>query len=94
MGFGSELEGFKGVRARSLSEVAEMGEAEETSRGEDAGVVCFPGGDRRASEAFPTSARAPLIDEVLRAEASRYEPYSAVFGGGTGLLLFYSFFWV
>ena len=81
LGFGSELEGFKGVRARSLSEVAEMGEAEETSRGEDAGVVCFPGGDRRASEAFPTSARAPLIDEVLRAEASRYEPYSAVFGG-------------
>ncbi|RVW89101.1 putative ribonuclease H protein [Vitis vinifera] len=56
---------------RSLFEVAEMGEAEETSRGEDAGVVCFPGGDWRASEAFPTSARAPLIDEVLRAEASR-----------------------
>ncbi|WKA06292.1 hypothetical protein VitviT2T_024196 [Vitis vinifera] len=81
LGFGSKLEGFKGVRARSLSEVAEMGEAEEMSRGEDAGVVCFPGGDRRASEAFPTSARAPLIDEVLRAEASRYEPYSAVFGG-------------
>ncbi|RVW91467.1 hypothetical protein CK203_038548 [Vitis vinifera] len=81
LGFGSELEGFKGVRARSLSEVAEMGKAEETSRGEDAGVVYFPGGDQRASEAFPTSARASLIDEVLRAEASRYEPYSAVFGG-------------
>ncbi|RVW14381.1 hypothetical protein CK203_090480 [Vitis vinifera] len=52
-----------------------------TSRGEDAGVVCFLGGDRRATEVFPTSARAPLIDEVLRAEASRYDPIPRSLGG-------------
>ena len=41
LGFGSELEGFKRVRARSLSEVVEMGEAEETLQGEDAGYSAF-----------------------------------------------------
>ena len=99
MGFGHAIEGIKGVRAHSLSEEAEM-EAratEEASRArvrEDAGVTCCHEGDWRVSEAFPTKARALITDEALTAESSRYEPYLADFGGGPGLLLFYSFFWV
>ena len=86
MGFGLAIEGIKGVRAHSLSEVAEM-EAratEEASRAhvrEDAGVACCHEGDWRVSEAFLTKARALITDEALTTKASRYEPYLAVFGG-------------
>ena len=86
MGFGHAIEGIKGVRAHSLSEVVEM-EARATEEGsrahvrEDAGVACCHEGDWRVSKAFPTKAKALIIDKALTAEASRYEPYLAVFGG-------------
>ena len=99
MGFRHVIEGIKGVRGHSLSEEAEMEvrAIKEDSRArvrEDAGVACYHGGDWRVSEAFSTKARALITDEALTAESSRYEPYLADFGGGPGLLLFYSFFWV
>ena len=86
MGFRHAIEGIKGVRAHSLSEVAEM-EARATEEAswahvrEDAGVACYHGGDWRVSEALPTKARALITDEALTVEASRYEPYLTDFGG-------------
>ena len=80
MGSGHAIEGIKGVRAHSIFEEAEM-EARATEKAsrdrvrEDAGVACCHGGDWRVSEAFPTKSRALITDEVLTAEASRYEPY-------------------
>ena len=101
MGFRLAIEGIKGVRAHSLSEVAEM-EARATKEAscarvrEDAGVACCHGGDWWVSEALLMKARVLITDEALTSEASRYEPYLADFwgGGGPGHLLFYSFFWV
>ena len=48
---------------------------------EDERVDCFLGGDLRDSEVFSVNARAMMTDEVLAAEASRYDYFPAIFGG-------------
>lgn len=68
LGFGKGFEGLKGLRVHSHSKGAGM--EDEVSRAlarEDAGVVCFLGGDWRVSNAFSMKARALLTDEALSA---------------------------
>lgn len=72
LGFGKGFEGLKGLRVHSHSKGAGMEDetSDEVSRAlarEDAGVVCFLGGDWRVSNAFSMKARALLTDEALSA---------------------------
>ena len=101
MGFepGLGLGGIKGVRAFPHVEVEEMEvkatkEASCVQDKEDGGVACFLGGDWRDSESLSVKARARMTEEALTAEASRYESIPAVFGEGSGPLLFFSSLWV
>ncbi|RVX14304.1 hypothetical protein CK203_017277 [Vitis vinifera] len=85
-GFRAGLGGIKGVRAHSHAEVRDMEvratkEASRVQVREDVGVACFLRGDWRDSEAFSVKARALMTNEVLTAEASRYESFLTVFGG-------------
>ena len=86
IGFGLGLRGIKGDRAHSHSEVAEMEvraieEASHAKVSKDKGVACFHGRDLRDLEVFSVNARAMMTDDVLAAEASRYDSFPAIFGG-------------
>ncbi|RVW36101.1 hypothetical protein CK203_079675 [Vitis vinifera] len=80
-----------GNKGQGVGEVVKVGghgfgledlkEASRAQVSEDERVDCFLGGDLRDSEVFSVNARAMMTDEVLAAEASRYDYFPAIFGG-------------